>query len=539
MRRTTGHALRWGALLAMLALLVAACDNGDGETQDADEDATAETDGEGDDGGGDDGDGAAPAEGGTITVARSADVDNLDPHLATAFQSREALELIYETLVEFDEDLNVTEGLAEEWQYSEDGQTLTFTLRDDVRFHDGEDLTSADVAATIERLLDGDSGAVAGSNFLTIDSIDTPDDHTVELSLSEPDQTLPAAFADANAAIVRATAIEDGTIEDEPTGTGAFTFDEWQQGEAFRLAANDDYWRDGPLADAVDIRVVPEQSSIAAGIQSANFHIGILEDPSIVLTLPEDNFDVHRPDALAYRALMLNQGGEGLDAPEVRQAIACAIDREGLIEAAALGEGRVTGPFTAPEWQFEPLAGLPCDPPDPDAARDLLDEAGHGDGLTLDTIINADGYATSVAEGQALQAQLEEIGVELDLDILESGVYVQRWIEADFDAAVALNGGRPDPHHMYARYFHSDGDLNAVATHQSGELDSLIEEGRAAEEGERESIYQEVAETLEADAPWAWLYTGYEYRVALPEVEGFTAYPDGSLRSLREVSIGQ
>ena len=123
--------------------------------------------------------------------------------------------------------------------------------------------------------------------------------------------------------------------------------------------------------------------------------------------------------------------------------------------------------------------------------------------------------------------------------MLESGVYVSRWIEVDFDVAVALNGGRPDPHHMYTRYFHSGGDLNHVATHGSDELDELIEAGFAAEPDERPGIYEDLSRTLLEDSPWVWLYSGFEYRVTQPDVQGFIPYADGSLRSLREVSIGQ
>jgi peptide/nickel transport system substrate-binding protein len=526
------------ALLMVLGLVLAACDLedlGDPDAVEDDEDVTVDDE--------DDEDVAVDdelPEGGVVTIARSADVDNLDPHLATAFQSRQALELIYETLTEFDEDLEVQPGLAEDWGFSDDGLTLTFELRDDVRFHDGQDLTAADVVATVERLTDPDSGAVAGINFAAVDSVDAPDDHTVEISLSEPDVSLLAAFADANAAIVQASMIEEGEVGDDPVGTGPFVFDEWQQGEAFILTANDDYHREGPYLDGVEIRVEPEQASIAAGMQAGSFDIAVIEDPNIVLTLPEDDFDIQRPDALAYHVLMLNQDVEPFDQLEVRQAIACAVDREGVVESAALGEGRVTGPFTAPEWQFDPYAGLPCDAPDPDAAQQLLADAGYEDGLSFEMIINADGYANAVAEAQTLEAQLSDVGIDLELAVLESGVYVQRWIDVDFEVALARNGGRPDPHHMYARYFHSDGDLNYVATHGSDELDELVVTGRMTEDpGERQAIYQEMSERLIEEAPWAWLYTGFEYRVVQSEVEGFTGLSDGSFRTLRETRIPQ
>ena len=538
--KTPSRAVQLLALLGALALALTACDLDDLDDPEAIDDTEEVVDEDDPEPTDDDDPDEEAAEGGVLTIARSADVDNLDPHLATAFQSRQALELIFETLTEFNEDLEVVDGLAEDWEFSDGGETLTFHLRDDVQFHDGEPLTADDVVATVERLTDPDSGAVAGINFAAIESVGAIDEQTVEISLSEPDVSLLAAFADANAAIVQASVLEDGEVGDDPVGTGAFQFDEWQQGEAFILAANDDYYRDGPYLDGVEIRVEPEQASIAAGMQADSFDIGVIEDPNIVLTLPEDELDIQRPDALAYHTLMLNQDVEPFDQLEVRQAIACAIDREGVVESAALGEGRVTGPFTAPEWQFDPYAGLPCDAPDPEAAQDLLAEAGHEDGISASMIINSDGYANAVSEAQTVEAQLSDVGIDLELEVLESGVYVQRWIDVEFDIALARNGGRPDPHHMYARYFHSDGDLNYVATHGSEELDELVDAGRMEEDpDERQAIYQELSETLIEEAPWTWMYTGFEYRVVQPEVEDFTGFSDGSLRTLRETRIDQ
>jgi len=132
----------------------------------------------------------------TLVVGRTGDIDNLDPHVATAFQTIDALELIYDSLTELDADLNVQPGLATEWSYNADGTELTMTLREGVTFHDGDELTSADVVASLERILDEETGAVVRSNLLSIDEITAPDDLTVVMSLSVPDATLPAALTD-------------------------------------------------------------------------------------------------------------------------------------------------------------------------------------------------------------------------------------------------------------------------------------------------------------------------------------------------------
>lgn len=121
---------------------------------------------------------------GTFVVARTGDIDKVDPQLATAFQTVATLRLVYETLLTTDDNGKLVPGLATAWKLSDDGKTVTFTLRDGVTWQDGDPFTSADVKASLERILDEKTAAVGRSNIAAIDSIDTPDDGTVVLHLS-------------------------------------------------------------------------------------------------------------------------------------------------------------------------------------------------------------------------------------------------------------------------------------------------------------------------------------------------------------------
>lgn len=525
----------------VLALVLAAC--APPTSEDADdggddiEEGEDQTDGEDDDGGQEQ---SEEASGGTLRIARTGAIGNLDPHVATAFQSIQALEMIYETLFEHDEDLNVIGGLAEDWEYSDDGQTLTVSLAQDVTFHDGSALTSDDVAASIERVLDEDTGAAARANITSIESVETPDETTVEFELSRPDATLPAAMTSTNLAIVPSGSIEEGTLDSEPVGSGAFEFEDWDEGNVFRVAAYEDYWRGAPALDGVEVRVVPDESSVAAGLTAGEYELGVVTDPFVVADIDEDELDVQRQPALAYRVLQLNTEVEPFDDERVRQAMACAVDRQELVESALLGEGEPTGPFTAPAFDFEPTAGLPCDPPDLDQAEELLAEAGYEDGFDFEMIVMTGGYETATNEAQSLQSQLGDIGIEAEIEELESSVYVDRWLETDYEGAVALNGGNPDPHLMYARYFTSDGNFQSVATYSTDELDELFAEGEAETDPDaRREIYKEISERLVEAAPWIWTANSFEYRVLRPEVEGFESLPTGSMVGLRDTSLSE
>ncbi len=477
------------------------------------------------------------ASGGTVVVARSGDIDNLDPHLATAFQTIEALELVYDTLFELDPDLTVVPGLAESWEYSDDGMTLTMSLREGVTFHDGDTFDSADVKASIERILDEATGAVVRTNLLSIADVQTPDEQTVVLELSEPDGTLPSAFTSTNTAMVSAAALEAGTVDNEPNGTGPFVFDDWRQGEALSLTANEDYWGDGPFVDGVEIRVVPEESSILAGMRADEFQMGILGDPAVVDQVGED-LTVERTPELGYFPFFLNSTRAPLDKVEVRQAIACAVDRQELIDAAAFGEGEPTGPLATP-YDTGVFDGLPCDQTDPEIARQLLTDAGVPDGFSIETIVIQGENDSAINVAQSLQSQLAEVGIDLELVPLETNVYVDRWLAADFDSALSQNGSSVDPQITYAKYFTSTGNFQNVAAFSTPELDQLFADGKASTDpDERIQIYGEIGRTLLEASPWVWLYSGYKYQVLQPGLTDFVPMPTGSLKSLRQVHLG-
>lgn len=512
--------VRNGAWLLATALVLSACG---GSSEPEEDTGTAQ---------------GAPEAGGTLVVARTGDITGLDPHVATAFQTVQALDLVHGTLVQLDPELNVIPGLAESWEFSEDGTTLTFTLREGVTYHDGDPFTSADVVATMNRIQDEATAAVGATNFASIESVEAPDESTVVMNLSAPDAAVLAAFADTNAAILSDEDLAAGTAATEPNGTGPFQFETWNQGRSVELTAFEDFWDGAPLLDGVDIRVIPDEASVLNALRAGEAQMGILTDPTVVQQVSDDGLEVLRAPTLSYHALMLNTGRGPLGEEKVRQAISCAVDRQGVVDSAALGEGEDVGPITIPAYDEYELSGRVCDGPDVEKAEQLLAEAGYADGFSLSTIVMTGGYSTAVAEAQTLQSQLAEIGVELDLETLESAAYVDRWLAADFDAAVALNGGRVDPHTMYSRYFTSRGNLNDVATYSSPELDALFQEGvTTTDPAERERIYAEIASQLESAAPWVWLFRGYDYRAVTDAVEGFVPMPTGSLRFLSDTSL--
>lgn len=480
---------------------------------------------------------ALPVEAATLRMAWSQDATGLDPHKQPAFPSIRLLELIYEPLVRFDADLNVIPAIASSWEFSADAKTLTFKLDPKAKFTNGAQVTSADVKASFERILDEATAAVARSNFLSIASIDTPDAETVVFNLSTADVPILVAMAGINAAVVPASEITAGTIGTETVGSGPFKLDSWEPNSREVLSANPD-WAGGEIGiDGIVISVLPDETAILASLRAGQTDFALLNDPLVATMVPnEANLQLNRTPGLAYNVLQLNPSRPPMDNLKVRQAMSCAIDRQAIVDAALAGEGTVTGPLTMPAFAQDPNT-LFCYKQDLEKAKQLMAESGVS-GFTAKVIAATGEPPVAASEAQVLQAQLAEIGVNLEIEMMELNVYVDTWLAGNFDMAVAQNGGRPDPFPMYNRYFTKEGNLLKVSNFVDDTLDSLMKAGQAeADPAKRVEIFHQFENHLVEQAPWLWLSTSYGYTAQLKTVTGFESSPTGTLFGLTKVSI--
>lgn len=483
---------------------------------------------------------AGTADAAKLRMAWAQDATGLDPHKQTAFSSLRLLELIYEPLVRLDADLQIVPGIAKSWQFSTDAKELTFKLDPKAKFQNGAAVTPADVKASFERILDEKTGAANRANYLSIASIETPDAETVVFKLSQPDAPILTAMTDTNSSIVPASEIQAGTIGTKAVGSGPFKLERWDPNSKEVLTANKD-WADGPTGlEGIEISVLPDETAILAAMRTGQIDFALLNDPLIATLVPnEPKLQLNRAPVLAYHVLQLNPARKPMNELAVRQAISCAVDRQAVLDTASLGEGKVTGPLTMPFFASDPNA-LFCYQRDVEKAKKLMADAGMADGFTA-TVIAATGEPpTAAAEAQVLQSQLAEIGVKLDIKMMELNVYVDTWLKGDFDMAVALNGGRPDPYTMYNRYWTKNGNLQKVSNFADDGLDKLLQEGRAeTDRDRRKAIFSDFEKQLAEKSPWVWLYTSYGYTAQQKNVKGFVPMPTGSLASLGKVTIGE
>jgi peptide/nickel transport system substrate-binding protein len=478
--------------------------------------------------------------GGTLVLARQGEATNLDPHKVPAFTSHRVFELVYSTLTRLGPDLSVQPDLAESWAVAPDGRQMTLRLRA-AKFHNGDPVTADDVKFTYERILNPQTKAVARAFFADLDRVEAPDARTAVFHLKQPNVALLIYMAHPNASIVSRkvaqTAGDDLSRREQAIGSGPFRLAEWVPDNFMRLEAFREFYVQGqPYLDAVRINIVPDEAGLTAALRTRAADLALIADARVAQTLGrEGGVTVSARPSLNYHLLFVNTKRKPFDDPKVRQAVALAIDRKQIIDTVALGAGEPTGPLPPALSFFAlPAAEYPLYRRDVARARQLLQESGAGSvSFTILTQTTEPVYAKDIA--QIVQQQLGEVGIKVNIELLEFGQWVQRWLKADFDMAPGLNSGQPDPDFYLFRYFTNDGNLNFVHSYKNDRASEAIKQARTlTDRDRRRELYAVAQRELVNGVPFVWLYVGRDYVGFQGTTKGFVHLPTGSILYLRQ-----
>jgi peptide/nickel transport system substrate-binding protein len=537
---------KWGRWLLAGALVVAAACGGDDDDDDAGApatDAPAATDSgsEGTEPAGSEGTaGADTTEGATATTAGDAELDPdgtlriatfasllWDPALSPSSYTITYLGLVYDRLVHTAPDGSLVPGLAESWEYSDDGTVLTFHLREGVTFQDGEPFDAEAVKANIERSKTIEGSTVA-SELASIDEVVVVDPLTVELHLSTPDATLPAVFCGRAGAMISPASLDDPALDHNPVGTGMFKLVEFAEGSDFTLERWDGYWDpDAVKVRRIQVRVLPDTATRVNAVRSGEVDIAPIE-PADVATLENvDGVTVRLNKTLRYVYLAMNTAKEPLGDLRVRQAIMHAIDREALVNGPFFGYGVPTQqPW--PEGYFPHVPELDDTYPyDPERARELLAEAGHPDGFSADIIVvpSPEVYALL---GEAVQAQLGEVGIDLRIQIT-SPTELGTAMYADKTAAFALlyTNGSVDPAQTVGSRFSASGFFNA-GKYSTPRLEELYQQALTTTDDEaRTQVMQDISREVVEQVLDMPLFFAQEPEAISDRVVGYESFFTG------------
>lgn len=535
----------WARLSLVLALMliVAACSSGedvDTGITDPEETTTTQAGDDGDDTtetteGEDEGD----TGGGVLIAAQGAEPERFDPHLTSAFASFQVLENVYDTLVQPGADLSMEPALATDWTISDDGLTWTFNLREGVTWHNGREFTADDVVFSYERIMDPDFGAANAFRFASVEEVVAVDDMTVEIHLMRPTPNLLVNIGGFKGmAIVPQEIVDDGTIDTTPVGTGPFKFVSYTPGDGVVLERNEDYWRadEGlPHLDGIQFRAIPDPTVKLTALQTGEVHWVDGVPPSEIEDLSNsDEVVLERVPGGDYHYFALNQAREPFDNPDVRRAIAMAIDRAEITEAATFGAG--TANQTAiPAGNFWYHDYAPFAQADVDGATALLEEAGVSD-LTIEFMVSSE-FPETVTQAQVIAAQLEAIGVTVEISDVDFATWLDRQGAGDFDAFMLSWIGNIDPDDFYYAQHHSEGSFNFQGQ-SNPDLDALLDEARVeTDQDARKALYDQAAEMIVDDASYIYLYNPDNINAWSPQVEGYSVRGDNAVRFV-ETSLG-
>lgn len=507
------------AVLATAALVAVACGGGDPVDVDdpAGEDAPDDADAEPTEG--------SEATGGTLIAAIGGDPDQLDPHTTSSSFAFTVLENVYDTLVRPGDDLTMEPALAEEWTTSDDLLTWTFTLREGVTFHDGSELTADDVVASFERIAD------EGANAFRLDAVESfeaTDDLTVTMRLNRPAPNLLEQIGPFKGmAIAPAEAIEAGTLGDEPVGTGPFHFVSFSPGDAVVLEAFEDHWGEGPYLDGVEFRVIPDESVKITNLETGEVDwIDSVPPQQLDQLEASDDLVLGRVAGNDYWYLALNNEREPFDDPEVRRAIAFALDPATIAEAAKF-DAATPNETAIPETSFWYLDHTPFGH-DPDQAQQLLDDAGVS-GLTIDLMVTNE-FPETVTAAQVIASQLEEVGVAVDIRTEDFSTWLAEQGDGNFDAFMLGWLGNIDPDDFYYAQHHSTGGFNFHGF-EDAEVDQLLDDARVeVDQDARKELYDQAATRIVDLASYIYFYNPDIVEAWSPEVSGYATRPDQATR---------
>lgn len=431
-------------------------------------------------------------------------------------------DLIFDTLVAVDEQLEVVPRLATEWS-NPDPLTYEFTLRQGVRFHDGAPLTSEDVKAQFDTALELSNLA---SWTEPIASVAASAD-TVTFTLKHPSPSFLVTIANAPFGIQSPASLAAGeqTLATAPVGTGPYRLVSWQ-GDVISLERNDDYWGEAPTQSAIEITTVSDNTTRYNGLESGEFDIIQNVDPFQFSTL-DDNDLVGLSAPYAQTVwLLLTATNPLLEDVRVRQAIALALDTEAITQTATEGLFRPATGFIPPELGE---VGIAPHVPDLEQARRLLAEAGYPDGLTIPLYTTNGRYVGDATAAEVVQAQLAEVGITADITVYEYAGMLD--VLGKPEAGLAITGytNRPTPDTLLTRAFTSDGSFN-LSTYSNSEFDELM--AQAGAQPDAESAWPQWAEAdrlLVEDVAGVPIYWANSLFATSSEIAGFTVDPLGQI----------
>jgi len=478
---------------------------------------------------------AAPAEPISLRIGLQEDPDILDPAQGVSFVGREVFAALCDKLVDVDRNLKIVPQLATEWSWSSDAKALTLKLRDGVKFHDGTALDAEAVKANLDRYRMALESKRKGE-LKPVKDVVVAEPHTIRIELAAPYAPLLAVLADRAGMILSKDALakEGDKIGTKPVCSGPYRFVERVAQDRIVVERFPEYW------DAKSIGIgrivytpVPDSTVRLANLQSGSLDIVERLAATDVKTVEGDpKLRLVSSTALAYNVLSINlHHGPAAENPlgrdsKVREALELALDRKALNDVVFDGHF-VPSNQPEPPGTRHSVPDRPVPPRDIAKAKALLATAGIPRPAFTLTTANA---TSGLQIAQVVQSMAGEAGFDISIRAIEATTMVQHTSSGDYQAALAIWSGRPDPDGNISYWLACDGFLN-WGKYCDAKFDGLLEAARSTIDPEsRQKLYREATDIYMAARPALFLHH-YTWLWGISrKIDGFQPHPDGIIR---------
>lgn len=479
-----------------------------------------------------------------LRVALHSDIASIEPGVNRDANSDMILAHVVEGLVAFGDDLSIKPMLAEKWTVSEDGRTYDFTLRDDVRFHDGTPLTGDVVAWNFERYLDPETNFQCRARYdggagPAIESVEATAEYSVRVTFDQAAPNFPIIMATIQCTpwIIAPSSLDAAGNFARPVGTGPYAFAGQEPGRYLDLKRFADYAalpgeRDGLTGnktasiETIRFMTVPDASTRANGIQAGEIDVIDEVEPGLIPLLEEKGITVDITPTPAIMVLQIQT--RALEDVRIRQAIAHALDLDQLV--AALGASGLMRPnpaVIAEDTYYYDKARAAWPQPDIEKARQLLSEAGY-DGAPISILLASRQNRVQVAT--IIQAMLGAAGINATLDVRDWATQLDHYRRGDYELAVFAYSARLDPLLSFQSLI-GDKETEPTRMWESEEAAALLAEVSAlSEPAARKPVFTELNTLMGKDIPMLGLFNLTVITALGQGIEGYEGWPAGTHR---------
>lgn len=471
-----------------------------------------------------------------ITIAQGLDPESLDPHATTVSATENVAVPIVQRFVEYNyvED-GVVPVLAVEWALVDD-LTWEVNLREGVTFTNGESMNAEAAKFSLERIqtMPHATGRRFEVEGLRVEIVD---DLTIRLSTTNP---FPFMISELGRVSIVPPAYVQEVGDQEfglnPIGTGPYVLEEWIRGDRAVLARNDDYWGELPALTRVTFMAVPEASSRTATLQTGEVDLITLVSISDIPTIEEDE-NLTLVDEISNRSMFVrfDTADPRLEDPRVRQAFNYAVDKELIVEEVLSGYGNVLDGQPIGEHIFGHNPNVEAYPYEPDTAQSLLEEADFDFSTPVTMYTPAGRYAADRETAEAIAGMLSEVGVQVEVQPLEWGVWIQMYNEGTLIPMTFIGIHTFYPDAFSLLNLHTTGSVGG--TYNNPEYDAIIAEAaQTVDDDARLELYHQAVQIIHDNPAALYLHQQVDLYAHNARVEGFHPRPD-ELIDLNALSV--